>query len=584
MNHTESLTRYVANFVDELYQSGLRDVVISPGSRSTPLAMTFATYPHITHWINMDERSAAFFALGIAKQTQRPVALVCTSGTAAANYYPAVIEAYYSRVPLLILTADRPHELRDVGAPQAINQTKLYGDYVKWFHDMGLPEPIEGQVTYVRGKAARAFHIANTANRGVVQLNFPFREPLVPDFSMVDLWGLNQDIAHLDMTEGKKQLTDKQLTVLHDRIKQHENGVIVCGLMEDQRAQEAITALAKFWGIPLFADPLSQLRSGSHDKTQVIESYDAILKHQETRDRLRPDFIIRFGAMPVSKPYTLWLKENPNTDHYIVEEVEGYREPIGHQSTIIHGEPKLLCEALLHKESPRFNQSWLKSWQEYNEIAVDILAKKMSETLTEGHVVNAIAKVIPDNSVFYVGNSMAIRDVDTFWFHTDKQIRILANRGANGIDGVTSSALGTATSGKRVTLLIGDLSFFHDQNGLLLTKHYTMDITIVLLNNNGGGIFSFLPQAKQEVPHFEALFGTPMNLDFLHIANLYQASYYNPSDWDALQSALTDSYQIPGLSLIEVKTNRAENATWHEDKWKEIAEQLKGESDVSDSE
>ena len=584
MNHTESLTRYVANFVDELYQSGMRDVVISPGSRSTPLAMTFATYPHIMHWINMDERSAAFFALGIAKQTKRPVALVCTSGTAAANYYPAIIEAYYSRVPLLILTADRPHELRDVGAPQAINQLQLYGDYVKWFHDMGLPEPIEGQATYVRGKAARAYHIANTVNRGAVQLNFPFREPLVPDFSVADLWGSDQEIAHLEMTQGKNQLTDKQLSVLHERLKQHKNGVIVCGPMEDQRAQEAITALAKLWGVPLLADPLSQLRSGSHDKTQVIESYDAILKHKETRAKLKPDFIIRFGAMPVSKPYTLWLKENQNTDYYVVEEVEGYRDPVGHQATVIYTEPELLCEALLKKEETlQFSQSWLQNWQQFNAIAIDILAKKTSITLTEGHVVNAIAKAIPDNSVFYVGNSMAIRDVDTFWFHTDKQIRILANRGANGIDGVTSSALGTATSSKRVTLLIGDLSFFHDQNGLLLTKHYPLDITIVLLNNNGGGIFSFLPQAKQEVPHFEALFGTPMNLDFSHIANLYQASYYTPSNWDSLQSALIDSYQIPGVSIVEVKTNRAENATWHEDKWQEIAEQLGGEADVFDS-
>ncbi|WP_117169026.1 2-succinyl-5-enolpyruvyl-6-hydroxy-3-cyclohexene-1-carboxylic-acid synthase [Paraliobacillus sediminis] len=581
MNHTESLTRYVTRFVDELYQNGLRDVVISPGSRSTPLALSFAAFPSIKHWVNMDERSAAFFALGIAKQTKRPVALVCTSGTAAANYYPAIIEAFYSRVPLLVLTADRPHELRDVGAPQAINQIHLYGDYVKWFHDMSLPELTDQQGTYVRGKASAAYKTANTANRAAVQVNFPFREPLVPDFTLENLWCADKDTPHLEVNQGKKQLSKEQLTALHNQFSTMQKGIIVCGPMEDQQAQKEIIALANAWQLPLFADPLSQLRSGDCDKSNVIESYDAILKHKQTRDLFKPDFVIRFGAQPVSKPYTLWVKENTQIVHYVVEEAEGYREPIGHQSTVIYADPQLFCEGLVTNPVPHFDQQWLKDWQKGNSIAKEVLQKNTTQVVTEGHVVQFIEKIIPDNSTFFVGNSMAIRDVDTFWFNTDKQIRILANRGANGIDGVTSSALGAATAVDRVTLLLGDLSFFHDQNGLFMTKHYSLNITIVLVNNNGGGIFSFLPQAKQEVEHYEELFGTPMDLDFSHVVTLYQGQYSSPADWHAFQTALEKSYQTEGLSVIELKTNRIDNVAWHEEKWQTIARHLEGEYDVS---
>ncbi|WP_117148904.1 2-succinyl-5-enolpyruvyl-6-hydroxy-3-cyclohexene-1-carboxylic-acid synthase [Paraliobacillus zengyii] len=579
MNHTESLTRFVTSFVDELYQNGLRDVIISPGSRSTPLAMTFAAYRSVKHWINMDERSAAFFALGIAKQTKRPVALVCTSGTAAANYYPAIIEAFYSRVPLLILTADRPHELRDVGAPQAINQIHLYGDYVKWFHDMSLPELTDQQGNYVRGKAAAAYKIANTANRAAVQVNFPFREPLVPDFSLDNLWDENKETAHLEVKQGKKQLSAEQLIALHKQFLTKQKGLIVCGPMEDQQAQKEIIALANAWQLPLLADPLSQLRSGDYDKSNVIESYDAILKHKQTRDLFRPDFVIRFGAQPVSKPYTLWLKENPQIDHYVVEEAEGYREPIGHQSTVIYADPQLFCQGLITNPVPYFDQNWLKEWQKGNSIAKKVLQKSASQVITEGDVVQYIEEIIPNNSTFFVGNSMAIRDVDTFWFNTDKQIRILANRGANGIDGVTSSALGAASSAERVTLLLGDLSFFHDQNGLLMTKRYSLNITIVLINNNGGGIFSFLPQAKQDVPHYEELFGTPMDLDFSHVVELYEGLYESPTDWQTFKLALEKSYQTEGLSVIELKTDRSDNVAWHEEKWQTIASHLEGEYD-----
>src|SRR5690625_1056693 len=206
MEHIEILSRYTANFVDELVKNGLTDVVISPGSRSTPLAMTFTEHEDVNTWVIIDERSAAFFALGMAKQKKQPVAMLCTSGTAAANYFPAIVEAHYSRVPLLVLTADRPHELRDVGAPQAIEQIKMYGDYVKWFHEMALAESASHMLTYVRSQAKRAVHVAEEGNAGVVHLNFPFREPLVPDFTLNDLWKAPRDITYHPVYEGIKRI------------------------------------------------------------------------------------------------------------------------------------------------------------------------------------------------------------------------------------------------------------------------------------------------------------------------------------------------------------------------------------------
>lgn len=575
MNHTETLTRYVANFVDELYKSGLTDVVISPGSRSTPLAMTFAEHPKIKHWVNMDERSAAFFALGMAKQQQKAVAILCTSGTAAANYYPAIVESYYSRVPILVLTADRPHELRDVGAPQAINQINLYGEYVKWFHDMALPESTAPLLHYVRSKGARALSIASMGNQGPVHLNFPFREPLIPDFTISNLWGQLDETSFYPNTEGKRRLDKLQLDSFLASLSKHEKGLIVCGPQADEKLAERITELAGKYNLPILADPLSQLRAGQHNKENVIESYDAILKSDGVRKRLKPDFILRFGAMPVSKPYLFYVREHAETTHYIVESEEGYREPTGTSTHFIYAEPAYLCEDMInHKKDMRFDDEWIDSWTSMNETAKQHLSIGKAEgVMTEGNAVEQLITVIPDKSTIYVGNSMPVRDLDTFFMTSPKHIRVLGNRGANGIDGMTSSALGAASHGERVTLLLGDLSFFHDFNGLLLAKQYNINLTILLINNNGGGIFSFLPQVNH-TDHFEALFGTPLDIDFEKVISVYNGKYSNPSSYLELEQALTESYQQSGLSVIEVNTEREENVKWHKAKWTTIEEQL----------
>ncbi|MFC7322137.1 2-succinyl-5-enolpyruvyl-6-hydroxy-3-cyclohexene-1-carboxylic-acid synthase [Halobacillus campisalis] len=570
MSHTEVLTKYMVHFVGQLASSGVEDVVISPGSRSTPLAMTFRQRDDINHWINLDERSAAFFALGIAKEKQKPVALVCTSGTAAANYYPAIVEAYYSRVPLLVLTADRPHELRDVGAPQAIEQTEMYGKYVKWFHDLALPE--ESLLSYVKKQAARAVMESTSEHNGPVHLNIPLREPLTPDFSLPELWSHEQEPIP-EIMAGLTTLSKDNVKVFKELLLSDRNGLIVCGPQTNPDLAEAITELASKVGIPVLADPLSQLRAGDHDKRNVVESYDALLKSDPLKRKLQPDYIIRFGAMPVSKAYLQWIQSYGNTvEHFIVEEHSSYREPSGVAAQFVWCHPLSFCKQVSAEISEGSTEdNWLDLWRKMNIEAKEHMLAAPDERLNEGHAVAYLSDAIPDDSVLFVGNSMPIRDVDSFFVSTPKKVTIMANRGANGIDGVISTALGIAATGRKTTLLLGDVSFFHDLNGLLIAKQRSLNLTIVVINNDGGGIFSYLPQAEKS-EHFEELFGTPLGIDFKGVTEMYGASHKRVTDWDTYKLSLSDSYKEEGLSIIEFLTNREDHVAFHKQKWNQIAE------------
>lgn len=574
MQENEKLTRFTANFIDELAKSGLAHAVISPGSRSTPLAMTVCEHPAIQEWIVVDERTAAYFALGMAKQTKMPVALICTSGTAAANYFPALIEAYYNRVPLIVLTADRPHELRDIGAPQVIDQIKLFGEHVKWFHEMSQPESTDEMLAYVRTTANRAIHIAKSGNPGPVHINFPFRDPLVPNFSIENLWGNNEDHSYHQLYEGKKQIREEVLHQFREKLITMEKGLIVCGPQEDEATAEAIAKLADRWKIPVLADPLSQLRAGKHDKDVLIENYDSMFRDETLRNQLKPDFIIRFGAMPVSKYYDKFTSEHQDARHIVVEPYEGFRQPTKQPTEIYYAHPVDFINGLLAITDWTGDQDWLTKWQQLNKKATNHIEQSNVDQLTEGVAVRELIKAMPTDSLLYVGNSMAVRDLDTFFMRTDKQITLLANRGVSGIEGLISSALGAAaTTTKRVTLLIGDLAFYHDLNGLLIGKQYELDLTILLMNNNGGGIFSFLPQAN-EPKYFEKLFGTPLHIDFKHAITMYQGTYRLVDDVVQLKKELQESYQRNGTTVIEVRTDREENMRWHRQIWQQIADDL----------
>jgi 2-succinyl-5-enolpyruvyl-6-hydroxy-3-cyclohexene-1-carboxylate synthase len=578
MTSTEALTSYVAAFVDELASVKVKDVVISPGSRSTPLAILMAEHPDIHVHLNIDERSAGFFALGIAKAKKRPVALVCTSGTAAANYYPAIVEAYQSRVPLVVITADRPHELRDVGAPQVINQIHLYGQYAKWFVELAIPENTADMLRYIRTTAARAVSTSVTAPQGPVHLNFPLREPLVPNLSQEDLWsaGKRSKPAHIEVHSGELVCPPAVLEEVAMRVQQYERGIIVCGDYDDEEFAGAVVQLAEKLNYPILADPLSQLRSGKHSKQRVITAYDTFLKNEPLVPELKPDIVIRFGAMPVSKPLLLFLKQYEPKEMIVVDGGGGWREPTLSATDMIQCEEKHFCRELcrLTGDSIRPSSDWLNKWRFVNEKTTELLKRLMDdEAISEGKVVTELAALLPDPSTLFVGNSMPIRDVDTFFSANEKSIRILANRGANGIDGVVSSALGVSTNDVPTVLLIGDLSFYHDLNGLLAAKMNELDLTIILVNNNGGGIFSFLPQSKEE-KHFELLFGTPIDIEFEKVVEMYGGHFQSITTWDEFRQAVTHSFTKKGLKVIEVKTSRDENVMLHRELWKSVSQEM----------
>lgn len=564
-------TYYVTNFVSELALNGLEDVVISPGSRSTPLALTFAEHPTIKEWIHFDERSAAFFALGLAKKKNKPVALVCTSGTAAANFYPAIVEAHYSRIPLIVLTADRPHELRDNGAPQSIDQIKMYQNYVKYFHEMAIPEASEKMIRYARRQASRAYTIANEANKGVVQLNFPFKDPLIPDLSLNQLWG-EENKTVLTHVTSKEEVSAESIVSIVELIKDKKRGVIVCGEIKTEEERLAILKLANQLQVPILADVLSNLRKNEAVNEFVISTYDTILKDDEVKESLRPEFIIRFGSMPVSKPYLQWITDFTPEIHIVVDEDLGFREPTGIETTVVYSEPvKFIEKILASKEEFDFCQKWSRLWMRLDEEVRSILTTTNNE-LTEGTTALVLAEKSQNGDLIFVGNSMPIRDMDTFYLPAKTSVEIIANRGANGIDGVIATAIGVAATDQKLTLLIGDISFLHDYTSLFIARQYNIPIRVVVVNNNGGGIFSFLPQANEK-KHFEALFGTPFSPPIEKLAKAVGGNYVQPKTVDELSEILAQP--INQIEIVEVITDREENVSWHKRKWQEATKKIK---------
>lgn len=583
MSHQEDLTAYLAAFVAELSKSGVKDVVISPGSRSTPMAMVMSEHPDLKIHILVDERSASFFALGIAKATKKPVALLCTSGTAAANYYPAVIEASISRVPLIVLTADRPHELRDVGAPQAIDQIHLYGKNVKWFVEMAPPEKTDDMIRYARTVCARAAATASSYPAGPVHLNFPFREPLIPklDDALFEL--PERGGGYVDIQTGHLSLSDDSFRTISEDLSVFRKGIIVCGQLDSDEFAAEVIGLAEKLKFPIIADPLSQLRSGDHDGRYIIDAYDAFLRNDDAKQSLKPDVIIRFGAMPISKALTIFIKENRHARQLVIDSGAGWREPSMSASDMLYCDEALFCNKVSTLiPSAAADSAYLETWLSANEIAKEQLAAiSKVEELSEGKLFNQLMDLLPEEATLFVGNSMPIRDLDSFFLFNNKKIRVMANRGANGIDGVISTAMGAASVSQSCYLVLGDLTFYHDMNGLLAAKLYELNINILLINNNGGGIFSFLPQAN-EPKHFEKLFGTPIDLDFRYAVEMYNGKYDLIKDWEHFSNVFLENQSIGGLKVMEIQTKRDANLAEHRDLWKsvsrEITAMLKGDT------
>ncbi|HUY76983.1 MAG TPA: 2-succinyl-5-enolpyruvyl-6-hydroxy-3-cyclohexene-1-carboxylic-acid synthase [Ktedonobacterales bacterium] len=619
-----ALYAYVGAFADELTRAGAHHVVVCPGSRSTPLALAFAAQPNLRVWMHVDERSAAFFALGMAKRLGAPVALLCTSGTAAANFYPAIVEAKLTHVPLLALTADRPPELREVGAPQAIDQNHLYGAHVKWYAEAALPEATNAALRYVRALADRAVALTQAIPAGPVHLNFPFREPLAPEPGPLPLLGERDHDAWQGRPDGAPytRVTNAPLAApdpatlarLAETLQANPRGLLVVGplgLREAEALTEPLLALAARLGYPILADPLSQLRTlpaGVADQQMIISSYDAFLRSERFVSAMEPQVVVRFGAMPVSKPLLLYLQRYPQARQIVVDGAGDWPEPTLLAAEIIHADPTAVCAGLTPRppshtygkggmmgavgvgEDDAGVGEWLAMWAKAERATEKALiaAHEEMQGLFEGFVFSELAGEIQEPMTLCVGNSMPVRDLDSFFRSAEYPTRIIGNRGANGIDGVVSTALGASAAERvigeasahggraprqRVALVIGDLSLYHDMNGLLAARLHDLDLTIILVNNDGGGIFSFLPQANYP-DHFETLFGTPTGLDFRQVARLYDAHYTRATTWEDFRHALSDRLNGAGLSIVEVTTDRARNVTLHRQLWDAVEQAI----------
>ena len=589
LNAGETLRDFAGAFVDELARSGVRHACVCPGSRSTPLALLLRRHRDIRVWTHLDERSAAFFALGMAKALREPVAVVSTSGTAAVNFAPAVAEARYGRVPLIVLTADRPPELREVGANQTIDQVRLYGTHVKWSVEAALPESGEDAVRYVRFLACRAAALASSDTPGPVHVNFPFREPLVPVSGTAPM-GRDADgqTPYVTVRQAARRPDPADLADLAAGLRDAHRGLIVCGPRDDAGLPEAVMSLARELGYPVLADVLSQLRCGPHYGPLIIDAYDAFLRDEEAAGSLAPEVVLRFGAAPTSKPLLLYLKRHARARQVLVDEA-GWNDPALVASEVIHADPASFCRTLLAALPPAAREEthdpWAGRWQELNERTRAALASHLSADpgVSEPGVIAELAGLLPPGATLFAGNSMPMRDLDAFFPGGSRPVRFLANRGASGIDGVVSSALGASAVGPGpLVLVIGDLSFYHDMNGLLAARRFAqtggrlpgLRATIVLLNNDGGGIFSLLPQAE-DFEHFEELFGTPHGLDFRHAAQMYGLAYRRADCWDDFRAAVRESIASEGVSVLEIRTDRRANARLHREIWQGAAQAIR---------
>ena len=485
-------------FVDELTRCGMTHAVTSPGSRNAPLALTLAGESRLDAVSVIDERSAGFVALGMAKESGRPVALTCTSGTAAANLLPAVVEAHEARVPLIVLTADRPPELRDTGAGQAIDQIKLYGSAVKWFVEVGNHEPGRGAAVHHRALACRAWFTAAGGRPGPVHLNFPLREPLAPVREELDSepWqGRSGGRPWVEVQQPARLPRSEEVAELARRVTAAPRGAIVCGPAAEPVAGAASRlAAAARW--PLLAEPTSGVRCGPHDRSQVVAHYDAVLRSDRFAEAHVAELVLRVGDTPTSKPLRAWLARSPQV---LIDPHAVWHEPTRAAETIVAADAVPACETLAtvleSAPSPRGGE-WIESWRRADAAVPPALAAAPDPF--EPKLYAALADWLPDDALVWVSSSMPIRYVETFFPQSPKPLRFLANRGANGIDGVVSSALGAAlAAGRRAYLLIGELALVHDAGGLLATGRRSPDaLTILCVNNGGGAIFDFLPVAE----------------------------------------------------------------------------------------
>jgi 2-succinyl-5-enolpyruvyl-6-hydroxy-3-cyclohexene-1-carboxylate synthase len=554
--------------VDELVRCGVRHAVIAPGSRSTPLTVAFSREASITVHGVLDERAAAFMALGIGMASGVPAAAVCTSGTAAANFYPAIIEANQSNVPLLALTTDRPHDLRDSGANQTIDQVKLYGDHVRWFVDVSPPEanPADGTLRSLRTTINRAVAYATGPNGGPVHLNIPFRAPLEPTPVQGDV------PAHLCKNIGVQGRANGQpfsqstwqcaaseaviARVVH-LLAESVRGVIIAGPHLPSAIAPLIGRLSAQTGYPILAEPLSGVRFAAIPGV-IIGGYEGFLRG-ETARRLRPDLLVHFGAMPVSQVLLDYLEYHADVPRLVLTEVLRWADGLHTASEVITTDLHSLLRGVLQagRLGPSPNDAWSTLFRRLESDTWSVLGTLDRSALLEGGVLADVVEALPAGASLFVASSNPVRHLDQFVPPQCKPLCLYANRGASGIDGTLASALGVAAGNQApLTLVLGDLALYHDLNSLHLLRRLRLPLIIVVINNNGGGIFYRLPIAAYEPP-FRDLFQTPHGLTFAHAAQMFHLPYTLAHAGHAFRMAFETALASGEPHLIEVPSDAA---------------------------
>jgi len=557
---------------ETLKRLGLTTAVVCPGSRSAPLAIAVAREEGMEAIPVLDERSAAFFALGIARQSGLPVALICTSGTAGANFYPAVIEAKESRIPLLVLTADRPAELRDCRAGQTIDQLKLFGHFPNWQAELALPSLELGMLAYLRQTVIHAAERSLWPVPGPVHLNLPLREPLAPlpqpeaialkPHFQEDFFTAIEPLAHGYMGRIAIQATPG---IPFQEWQCCSRGVIVAGPAQPPLPKQycaAIAQLSQALGWPVLAEGLSPLRNHADINPYLISTYDLILRDQQLGKQLAPELVIRIGELPTSKELRSWL-DVAQVRQWIVDPGNNNLDPLHGKTSYLRLSIEQLAQVLPNQRAApnKYLELWCTAETQVRQSLGQALAAL--QTTFEGKVAWLLSRNLPPDTPLFIANSMPVRDVECFWQPGNSRVKPFFNRGVNGIDGNVSSALGIAHRNQSSVLLIGDLALLHDTNGFLIKNKLVGHLTIVLINNNGGGIFEMLPIAKFELP-FEEFFATPQNIDFSQLCLTYDIEHKLIQSWEQLVQWL-NPLPTQGIRVLELQTDRKADAKWRQE-------------------
>jgi 2-succinyl-5-enolpyruvyl-6-hydroxy-3-cyclohexene-1-carboxylate synthase len=572
-----NINHFTAQIVMEyLARRGLGHVSIAPGSRSAPLAIAASAHPGITAKTIIDERAAAYYASGIARATGNPAGVICTSGTAVANLFPAVVEAYQSRLPLVLVTADRPEELQDCGANQTIDQQRMFGRYAA-----GVTIPAPGQATTIADILDALDHTTGGLSTGPVHINMRFREPLAPVAEQYDHAALAADAAewfdihpYLPPSVSDDELP-RLIEELVGMLQYRRRVMIVAGPELPSRASTAIGRLTERQGWPMVGDILSQQRGETGGNRCC--AYDLYIDSPTWADRLSPDLILHFGGLPTSKRLNQFLARHRGIPYIKIQDHTRTIDPDRLETKRIVGPTAQCLENIMANIEPGESDDYLSAWLTAERKAGEIMAQYFDAgPLTEPSVAFHVGRLLGETEALYLSNSMPVRDADSFIAFTGRDIMVGCNRGASGIDGVLASTCGLAAGSRRLTtLLIGDLALLHDLNSLKLAAETDVPVIIVVINNRGGGIFDFLPVA-QFPDMLERCFTMSHRLTFEAVAKMFELPYNNPSSVSELAVACRAARLTRRSAIIETITDHTSNVGEHERIRSTVHDELSG--------